>query len=133
MLWARPACFYCCQCLVCINVTCACAITQFIYCVEFRRWRRIFFVWVWLVLVDMASRTIRIKIRSRKRDLLVVLFVAAQACRCVRAVVLIGWRQMSIWQDWRPRCCGMTRFTGLRRDEVAVALANSRRMRAIVA
>lgn len=98
MLWARPACFYRCQCLIGVNVTCASAIAQFINCVEFGRWRLVFFMGIRLVFVDMASRTIRKEIRSGEGYFFVVLFVAAQTCRCIRAMIFIGWRLVGVWQ-----------------------------------
>jgi hypothetical protein len=91
VLGAGPACLYCCQRVVRIDVAGACAITQFVYRVEFGCRCFVFLVWIRLVLVDVARRTIREEVRTGESNLLIVLLVAAQARWRVAAMVHKGW------------------------------------------
>lgn len=92
MLWPSPACFYRCQCLVGIDVTSTRAITKLINRITLGCWRFVFFVRIRHKIIGMARRAIRKEICPLVGDLLVILLVAAQACRRIAPVVYISQR-----------------------------------------
>lgn len=128
----RSICLYRCECLVGIDVTCACAITKFSESVfdvaELD-------VWIGHVFVGVARCTIRHQSWLQESDFLVVLFVTGDACRSggSKIVEYISWRDVCVCQQGGPICGGVTNIASLIGDEVRWALGHGWRMRAVMA